>query len=794
MPSTTADRLLASEHEATLRASGIRQEVIAARGYWTAGPDHVDVVKRLGHSPEIVAHGPALMLPLHDVFGQVALTIARPDVPRPDNRGRLKKYESPRGSRLTLDVPPMAREALQDVEVPLWVTEGQKKADAIASAGAGCVIGLHGVWSWKRWAMAAWEAVLLLERTIYLAFDSDSATNPKVLAALRRLIAFLRSRGAHVRVVYLEPMPDGRKVGIDDALAAGATLSELAGRSGETLRTSEPESDTRPELDVSMLGDQRVKVRAFALVAAAGVYKVSQGLVRVANDDGALVIRPVRVPDLRAVLDGVARCVRRTEDGMTPCLPPRDLAEVMVYHPDPPVAPLRAVVASPTFTQDGRLLDQPGYDPRTGLLVALTWRPRVVPAKPSPADLAEARRCWDGEALLDFPFAGEADQAHAMALALTPLVREMIDGPTPLFSIEAPVRGAGKGKVAKVCLLPSLGPGGWVEAAMPREDEELRKALTAFLGERRGGVLFDNVRGAVRSPVLAKAVTGTSWDDRLLGKSEGVRSPIRCVWVMTANNPAVSDEIARRIVPIRLVPLTDRPENRTGFRHPEIETWAATHRADLLWSLAVFVRAWLASGEPAPAVRPLGSFEAWTRVVGGVLEVAGYTGFLANRDEILEAADPDTAAWEGFAAAWWEQFTDRLVAVRELLGVAEMQGVSVNGETERAQTASLGRALGARRDRFFGPYQIRRGEGRARREWQLRYLVTRGDTYDTSNPTLLRIARARAGENAGSDVTHVSPRVTAGDPPPPLQHAWDLVEEAEGRVERAAIQQEGSAA
>lgn len=769
-PAGTNGRTLSAAHATALAAGGIRPEVVAARGYWTATPDDADEIKRLGHSAELVMAGDALMLPLHDVHGQVALTIARADVPRVAARGKLLKYEHPRGSRLTLDVHPMARAALSSVEEPLWVTEGQKKGDAVLSAGAACCIALPGVWSWKGKAMPAWDAVAVRGRRVFLAFDSDVATNGKVATALRRLRAFLGSRGAEVRVVHLKPGSDGRKTGIDDALAGGTTLRELAGASGETLQIPVPADDQRPELDVSVLGVQRVKADAFTYLAGAGVYRTSQGLVRVVNDDGAMVIRSLRVPDVRAILDRAARCVRLTDEGVTPCLPPRDLAEIMTFDPAPPVPPLRAVVTSPTFTDDGRLLDAPGYDTRTGLLVTLGWTPRPVPAVPTSGDLAEARRWWDEEALVDFPFASDADRTHALALALTPPVREMIDGPTPLFLIGAPARGAGKGKIAKVCLLPSLGPGGWVEAAMPRDDEELRKALTAFLGERRGGVLFDNVKHPIRSAVLAKALTGTTWDDRILGKSEGVRSPIRCAWILTANNPTVSDEIARRIVPIRLVPQTDRPENRSDFRHPELEAWAMAHRGDLLWSLAVFVRAWQAAGCPTPAVRPLGSYEAWTRVVGGVLQVAGYTDFLANREEILEASDPETTTWEVFTAVWWEQFTDRLVAVRELLPAAETAGVAVNGDSERAQTASLGMSLGKRRDRFFGTYQVRQGAGRARREWRLNHFVTPCDTYDTYDPTHLRVAHACAGAravgNGGLEVSQVSQGVTGDDPPP----------------------------
>ncbi len=180
---------LSPEHASALAASGISPDVIAARGYWTAHRDETEVVRRLGHSSEIVAHGSALMIPLHDVHGAIALTVARPDAPRVSARGKDRKYEIPRGGKATLDVPPGVRGALGDAEIGLWIVEGQKKADAAASAGAGCVISVLGVWNRKHHAIAAWEAVRLRDRAVYLAFDSDAATNPKVSTALRRLRA-----------------------------------------------------------------------------------------------------------------------------------------------------------------------------------------------------------------------------------------------------------------------------------------------------------------------------------------------------------------------------------------------------------------------------------------------------------------------------------------------------------------------------------------------------------------------------------------------------------------------------
>jgi hypothetical protein len=46
-----------------------------------------------------------------------------------------------------------------------------------------------------------------------------------------------------------------------------------------------------------------------------------------------------------------------------------------------------------------------------------------------------------------------------------------------------------------------------------------------------------------------------------------------------------------------------------------------------------------------PAVRPLGSFEEWTRVIGGILEFSGATGFLANIETNATEMDSEDSDW-----------------------------------------------------------------------------------------------------------------------------------------------------
>src|SRR6266478_1079085 len=113
------DRLL-QQHEELIKASGIGQEVAAARGYRSVTKQAE--LRRLGFG-QAQARVPALLIPIWSVAGEIALYQVRPDEPR-IVRGKTVKYETPAGARMVIDVPPPAREWLSDPARPLFITEG----------------------------------------------------------------------------------------------------------------------------------------------------------------------------------------------------------------------------------------------------------------------------------------------------------------------------------------------------------------------------------------------------------------------------------------------------------------------------------------------------------------------------------------------------------------------------------------------------------------------------------------------------------------------------------------------
>jgi hypothetical protein len=215
---------LLPEHEALLRASAIAQEVAAARGYRSVSKkSHLEALG-FGKRQRRV---PALLIPIYDIHGKIATYQIRANDPRIDKSGKVVKYETILHSKMVIDIPPGSRDRVSDPNVPLFITEGVRKADAAVSKDL-CAIDLLGVWNFRgtndqggKMALPDWELIALNNRKVYVVFDSDVMEKRSVFAALLRLRAFLESKSAGVLVVYLPPGTGGVKVGLDDFFAAG---------------------------------------------------------------------------------------------------------------------------------------------------------------------------------------------------------------------------------------------------------------------------------------------------------------------------------------------------------------------------------------------------------------------------------------------------------------------------------------------------------------------------------------------------------------------------------------------
>jgi hypothetical protein len=372
------------------------------------------------------------------------------------------------------------------------------------------------------------------------------------------------------------------------------------------------------------------------------------------DESGPRIIN-LAMPRLRESLTKVARFIRPCGEGETePCHPPEWLIkQVDARKRWPGVHHLEAIVQSPVMLSDGSILQQHGYDARSGLFF---WPDGEFPLVPDAPTIADALTACEQllELVADFPFQKPAHRAAWLASALTPLARHAFDGPVPLFSIDANIRGSGKSMLADSVGRIAHGRN-LARTSAPADDEEARKKITSIALVAEQIVLMDNVIGTLGCASLDAALTGTTWSDRILGKSQMTGDlPLTTIWFATGNNLIFAADTSRRALHIRLQSDLERPEDRQGFRHENLLEWVSEHRHRLAVAGLTILRAYHVAGRPRQDIKPWGSFEAWSRLVRHAIVWCGLSDPGSTRQELAMESDRDARLLRLLMDAWQE--------------------------------------------------------------------------------------------------------------------------------------------
>jgi hypothetical protein len=273
---------------------------------------------------------------------------------------------------------------------------------------------------------------------------------------------------------------------------------------------------------------------------------------------------------------------------------------------------LSAVIDAPTLRPDGSVLEVPGYDAATGLLLVEPEAPYpAVPSAPSREDALAALGRLD-QLLEGFPFVDKASRAVALSCILSACIRRSL--PTvPLHAFTAPTPGSGKSFLVDVVCLIAAGR----EAAVMAQGggkEELEKRLGAHLLAGDAVVAIDNCEEPLGGDFLCALLTQPTVRTRILGKSEAPELPSNALITATGNNLQLEGDMARRALLCQLDPRVERPELRTFDFNPAMLAKESRGRY-LVDALTVLRAHWLAGCPGRPS--PLASFEMWSERVRG---------------------------------------------------------------------------------------------------------------------------------------------------------------------------------
>jgi hypothetical protein len=473
-------------------------------------------------------------------------------------------------------------------------------------------------------------------------------------------------------------------------------------------------------------------------------------------------VRPISTAEVKALIEvryRPFRLVKRGEDKFEPIevLFPTaatqsacDAARIGEYVPN--IRQLNGVTHTPTIRPDGSILDEPGYDDETGLLYLPddSVDMPLIPDSPTAAEI-DAAVTLILEPLWEFPFVSEDDRATWIGLAFTPVLRPLLPPPYQMGVVTATNPGSGKSLLTSMLMTLH---GGVTRGEIPRDDAELRKAITAALMDTTAPiVVFDNLAGVVKSPVLDSLLTMKVWTDRWLGQNKSVSAPNDRLWLATGNNARFGGDLGRRISTIHLDPPTAGHHLRTDFKIKNLPMWMADHRGQYLAALLTVARGWINAGRPSKQVRS-DDFALWIESLRGLMDWAGIEGTFSGNYN-AEAITEDDEEWYEWLVELHGTFPGESFTVKGIVaemtptnrawnpttqsyeGTAKLDAAKLPGDlTERWAQVRDGRDLAFRKS--LGKWLANR-EGRYAAGWKL---ISAGTDGHSKAPKYLVVPKA----------------------------------------------------
>lgn len=702
---TTAIASLTDAHRAYLHTAAITDAVIDASGIHSV--------------PE------GIVFPWRDGTGTEVRQL-RPDNPiNPD-----MKYVWPKGQS------PILNQVREHGDLgPVLLVEGTKQHHAVASwcPEGFSVYGMSGCFGWTSTDLSIFDG-----RDVYVLLDGDASSNANVYDAGVRLGKALDLEGA-LSVLFVQ-LPVQGKEGADDWLAKlgenrrSSMLAKLIARaakkpadrkpsargSGKPKQTVLPESDGRPRVTVNTDRWEAIQLIVNGLVErcdARSLFNFGGAITRLRDHTTVPLDRDSVYLTLAEHID----CY-----DYTPATETRPAVFRNAWPDGPTMGAVMAsaekfsrldrVVRAPFVRPDGTVCDKPGYDKatRTAVVLGDGLDTVSVPEEPTQSDAIEAAKFLLDEWLGDMPFRTAADRANTLALALTPFCRGSFPL-APLVVVSGLQMGSGKNLLVECVTLAALG-----EPATPTQyttgnDEEIRKQMTSLIKEGNDIIFFDEAH-VIESAALARGLTAEIYTDRILGSTRMISLSNKVTWIAAGNQVQVNGDMSRRVCWIQLYPKGANPQDRDAscFRHPELKKWTRKNRGAIISAALTVIRAWYAAGRPRHSRgSELGSFEAWDRMMSGILHHAGVDGFMTDMVERRSESDFTTGYWAAHIAWLFEKFGGDTFTTKDVqMGAQTSQdferppGKDMEAIDAPNWTRALGQAYAKVQDRWFGSLRL----------------------------------------------------------------------------------------
>ena len=229
----------------------------------------------------------------------------------------------------------------------------------------------------------------------------------------------------------------------------------------------------------------------------------------------------------------------------------------------------------------------------------------------------------------EFCLKSENDLYRAIMSLITPFCRGLYSdwtARTPIYVFFANRERAGKDYCGGIRMIVYHGYAveeSPISTGKGDSNEELRKKIMSTVLEGKRLIHFANNKGHINNSVLEQISTARQISDRVLGKSKILEFDNELEISLSGNiGTTMTPDLMNRSQIVYLH-LAIEDANSRVFNNPDLHGYLINNRGRILSCLYSLVKHWVSNGMKEGSVA-FSSFPEWARVVGGIMEAAGW--------------------------------------------------------------------------------------------------------------------------------------------------------------------------
>ena len=356
------------------------------------------------------------------------------------------------------------------------------------------------------------------------------------------------------------------------------------------------------------------------------------------------------------------------------------------------------LVKLPVIREDGALeLLEEGFDKQTGVYTVpgafdyeLDW------------DVADAKK-WIDDWFGSMPYEDERSKAVMIAGLLLLYIQELPGGNSlrPGFLWEANRPGSGKSICAKACCSIVLG---LAPVGKNKSREEMDKEIESHIRSKSPVIFLDNLYGQLKNATLDQLITSKFQTFREMGGQKIVTMENSAPVLITGNDLEKNEDAWRRYLQCRLFEPGDPNDRKVEKLLDDDVMQEKEWRSQALSALWALVRTWDELGRPQGETT-LGSFEAFSRLMGGIVTACGYSDpFEKPADS--EGMSPEQADFSAMVRGLYAEMSEK-GETSSLFGFDDMARVARSQDifSDLVGDEEFGRREVIRRDKIPPDFQ-----------------------------------------------------------------------------------------